>query len=85
MINVALSTFEVKETVHVAKKALQSPQQFLDLLALLVTTFLCFRVDMGLGVLAGVVIARSLEIAALVGRKTGLAPSKSAGTFSPVG
>ena len=62
MLNVALTTFEFKETIHVTKNALSSKQQFLDFLALVTTTYLCFKVDMGLGVLAGVLITKLNDI-----------------------
>jgi len=62
MLNVALSTFEVEQTLHVLRSARSSPQQLLDCLSLLLTTLLCFRVDMGLGVLAGVLVAQLLPL-----------------------
>jgi hypothetical protein len=60
MLHVALNTFEVKETIHTMKSAVttKSPQALLDAVALIVTTVLCFKVDMGLGVISGVLISR---------------------------
>lgn len=66
MLNVALGTFEGEETLRALRLSLTSPQRFLDLLALLTTTVLCFRVDMGLGVLAGVVLAQATPLWARV-------------------
>lgn len=62
MVTVAINTMEWKESFHLLKHSLQAPQQFLDCMAMIVTTYLCYKKDMGLGVIVGTMIARSLDV-----------------------
>lgn len=39
-----------KETKHTIQYSLKSLQQFFDFISLVLTTYLCFKVDMGLGI-----------------------------------
>ena len=61
MLNVAFNTFEWKESLSLFSHARKSLQGVLDLVGMLVTTYMCFKVDMGLGVLTGVAITRALD------------------------
>ena len=58
MLTVATNTFQWHETSTLLKSTFTSVQHGMDLLAMLVTTYLCFKVDMGLGVAAGVLLAK---------------------------
>lgn len=78
MFNVAFTTFEFKESFSLARKALSSWQHALDFLGLLASTYLCFKVDMGLGVLAGVLITRLIDIVKFVTKRSSSAPSLAA-------
>ena len=75
MFNVAFTTFEFKESFSLAKKALSSWQHGLDFLGLLASTYLCFKVDMGLGVLSGVLITRFIDIVQFIAKKSSSGPS----------
>eukprot|EP01036_Dinobryon_divergens_P029015 gene29015-38060_t len=70
MFNVAFTTFEFKETFHLTKKALSSWQHWLDFVGLVASTYLCFKVDMGLGVLAGVLITKFNDIVRFIAKKS---------------
>lgn len=58
MIQVAWNTIEWKENLELIKKGLKNATASVDLLALLVTTVVCIKKDMGLGVLSGVVVTK---------------------------
>jgi SulP family sulfate permease len=62
MLTVAFNTFEWAETGTLIAEVGQSPQKFLDCFAMILTTVLCFKVDMGLGVLVGVFVNKFLPI-----------------------
>jgi SulP family sulfate permease len=69
MFTVAFNTFEWNETkamlVHAYEertKAVQNKQKYLDVVGLLVTMITCFYVDMGVGIISGVVITKGIDI-----------------------
>jgi hypothetical protein len=64
MINVGLSTFEVQETVTIVRHAVskRNLRSTLDLIGLIACTGLCLGVDMGLGVLVGVLVTQAPAI-----------------------
>jgi SulP family sulfate permease len=59
MLNVALNTFQWESTAKALLAAQQSFQGMWDLLALLATAYVCYTVDMGLGLLIGVLIVKA--------------------------
>lgn len=67
MLTVAGNTLQWKESSELLLHATHGPQQVMDLLAMVVTTYLCFKVDMGLGVAAGVLLAKLPTIVNKVG------------------
>lgn len=67
---VAYNTMEWKESFHLLKDTFRSSQAFLDSLAMVVTTYLSFAVDMGLGILVGTLIANLQRIYQSVVGKT---------------
>jgi len=62
MATVAFNTAEWGESWHILKHAKRSPQRFLDCVGMILTTYLCYTVDMGVGVFAGVLVTRALDI-----------------------
>ncbi|RYH32060.1 SulP family inorganic anion transporter [archaeon] len=70
MMTVAYNTMEWNESYHFLKETFHSTQAFLDSLAMVVTTFLSFAVDMGLGILVGTLIANLQRIYQSITRKT---------------
>eukprot|EP01041_Mallomonas_annulata_P009813 gene9813-20411_t len=56
MLTVAFNTVEWKETREILEHSRKSKKAVSDLIALVVTMILCYKVDMGLGVAAGVLI-----------------------------
>lgn len=71
MFSVAGNTLQWKESAELVLHAPRGLQQTMDLLAMLATTALCFKVDMGLGVAVGVVLA---QLPSVLRRLTGRAP-----------
>jgi len=76
MFTVAFNTFEWKETSSLIKhayeessKVSQNKQKYLDLIGLLVTMATCFYVDMGVGIVAGVVVTKAIDIVQYFKRK----------------
>lgn len=74
MLTVAVNTMEWKETWHLLRLTGSSPQAFMDVLAMLVTTLLCYQVDMVLGVVVGVLLTKALPAIAYAQKR--LAASK---------
>lgn len=64
MFTVAAKTFEWQETYTIVKAAVKgkSAQTAADLFGMLATMLLSLKVDMGLGVVVGVVISHSINI-----------------------
>ena len=64
MLTVAANTFDWNESLHLVKSALKtgSSQSYSDLLGMIVTMGLCYKVDMGIGVFAGVLITNAMNI-----------------------
>eukprot|EP01038_Epipyxis_sp_PR26KG_P006314 gene6314-8694_t len=62
ILTVAYNTIEWKETFDVLKHSNKSIQGFLDLIGMVVTAAVCFKVDMGLGVLLGTIITKIIPI-----------------------
>ena len=58
MVSIAFNTFEWKESYDVLTSSYHSYHGIIDLIALLATMGLCYKVDMGVGVFAGVVICQ---------------------------
>jgi hypothetical protein len=56
MFNVAFSTFEWKESKELFIQSRKSLKGFFNLLGMLVTFGLCYKVDMGIGIIAGTYI-----------------------------
>lgn len=71
MILVALRTIQWKPTVDSFqaffrnKEAVMLPKSSVNLLALMVSSFLCFHVDMGSGIIAGVLLEKLLPLIAI--------------------
>lgn len=69
MLTVGINTVEWRETLHLLTHSYTSVQGFMNLLAMLVTTAICYKVDMGLGVVVGVAITQLLPLLAAAGRR----------------
>lgn len=67
MLTVAGNTLQWKESSELLMHAVRGPQQVMDLLAMVATTYLCFKVDMGLGVAVGVLLAKLPTIISKIG------------------
>ena len=61
MLTVALNTFEWKETFHLLRRPFASLHHFLEALGMICAMVLCYQVDMGVGVLAGVFITKGIH------------------------
>lgn len=68
MFTVAANTGEWSESWHLLRHAPFSAQSFCDCLAMLVTTYMAFQIDMGLGIAAGVGITKLPAMANAVRR-----------------
>jgi SulP family sulfate permease len=66
MLTVAYNTFEWKETWHLIKESTHSFQAVCDAVAMAVTTYIAFKIDMGLGIAAGVAIAKFPAVVKLI-------------------
>jgi MFS superfamily sulfate permease-like transporter len=62
MFNVAFSTFEWKESKELFIQSRKSLKGFFNLLGMLVTFGLCYKVDMGIGIIAGIYMYINLYI-----------------------
>lgn len=62
MLTVAVNTMEWKELWHLVTHFHKSPQDVMNMVAMLVTTALCYEVNMGLGVVVGVAITQLLPV-----------------------
>jgi hypothetical protein len=56
MINVAFSTFEWKESKDLFIQSRKSLKGFLNLLGMLATFGIAYKVDMGIGIVAGIYV-----------------------------
>lgn len=63
MIQVAWNTIEWKENSELIQKGLKNATGAVDLLALVVTTVVCIKKDMGFGVLSGVAVSKMGRLA----------------------
>lgn len=59
MLTVAVTTFQWAETLHLCRGVFKGWQPTADWLAMVASTAVCYRVDMGLGTAVGVIIAQS--------------------------
>jgi SulP family sulfate permease len=73
MVTVAGNTLQWKESAELLLHAPRGVQPVMDLLAMLATTALCFKVDMGLGVAVGVLLAKLPAIAGRLRRGKAMA------------
>ncbi len=78
MLTVGINTMEWKEVWHLLVHALHSPQEFMNLLAAVVTAGLCYEVDMGLGVVVGVLLTQALPLLQLARRRLAETQAKAA-------
>lgn len=62
MLTVALTTVQWAETLHLCRGVLKGWQPTADWLAMVASTAVCYRVDMGVGTAVGVIIAQSPSI-----------------------
>lgn len=58
MFSIAYETFKWKESMELMEQSPKSLQAMLNTLAMLLTSYLSFTIDMGLGVMVGVVVSK---------------------------
>lgn len=57
MLTVAVKTFEWKESFAILSKAKMSSQATFDALSMIATMYLCIKIDMSVGVIAGATVS----------------------------
>ncbi len=58
MVTVSMKTFEWKESLALLKQARHSLQDFFNALAMILTTVLSFKVDLGFGIIIGTIVTK---------------------------